>query len=105
MSAVFDRLDFVNGHVDLAMGSGGRASALLIEQLFYPAFDNPILRQGNDQAVVLGGRGRMALSTDCHVVSPLFFPGVDIGSVDADDINFVQTEMAKIVADNGQTTK
>lgn len=81
MSAVFDRLDFVNGHVDLAMGSGGRASALLIEQLFYPAFDNPILRQGNDQAVVLGGGGRMALSTDCHVVSPLFFPGGDIGSL------------------------
>lgn len=81
MSAVFDRLDFVNGHVDLAMGSGGRASALLIEQLFYPAFDNPILRQGNDQAVVMMEGGRVALSTDCHVVSPLFFPGGDIGSL------------------------
>lgn len=81
MSGVFDRLDFVNGRVDLAFGSGGRASALLLEQLFYPAFDNPILRQGNDQAVVMMAGGRVALSTDCHVVSPLFFPGGDIGSL------------------------
>lgn len=61
-------------------GSGGRMSQELIERLFLPHFDNPALRAGDDSAVVeFGGAGRLAISTDSHVVWPLFFPGGDIG--------------------------
>jgi hydrogenase expression/formation protein HypE len=64
----------------LGHGSGGRMSEDLIAGLFYPAFDNPVLRQAGDAAVVGPPAGeRLAVSTDCHVVSPLFFPGGDIG--------------------------
>jgi hydrogenase expression/formation protein HypE len=63
-------------------GAGGKASAQLIEELFARAFDNQFLRQGNDGAVLpaaLAGQGRLVMATDAHVVSPLFFPGGDIG--------------------------
>ncbi len=72
-------LDFKNGRVDMTHGSGGRASAQLIETLFADAFDNDYLRQRNDQAVFDVNAGRMVVSTDAHVISPLFFPGGDIG--------------------------
>ena len=49
--------------------------------LFFEAFDNPILRQGNDQAAFDVDEGRMVMTTDGYVVSPLFFPGGDIGSL------------------------
>jgi len=66
--------------VVLGHGSGGRMSQDLIAGLFYPAFDNPVLRQAGDAAVVdQNGGERLAVSTDCHVVWPLFFPGGDIG--------------------------
>jgi hydrogenase expression/formation protein HypE len=66
--------------VVLGHGSGGRMSQDLIAGLFYPAFDNPVLRQAGDAAVVeQAGGERLAVSTDCHVVWPLFFPGGDIG--------------------------
>ena len=76
-------LDIKHGRVDMSHGSGGRASAQLIETLFAAAFDNEYLRQGNDGAVLpLPPAGsRMVMSTDAHVVSPLFFPGGDIGSL------------------------
>jgi hydrogenase expression/formation protein HypE len=52
----------------------------LISRLFVPCFDNPILRAGDDAGVVcLPGEECLAISTDSHVVSPLFFPGGDIG--------------------------
>lgn len=61
-------------------GSGGRMSQDLIRGLFLPPFDNPALNKGNDAGVVPVGSGeRLAISTDSHVVSPLFFPGGDIG--------------------------
>jgi hydrogenase expression/formation protein HypE len=72
-------LDIRHGHVDLSHGSGGRAMAQLVEQLFAPAFDNEWLAQRNDQALLPQPEGRIVMSTDCHVVSPLFFPGGDIG--------------------------
>ncbi len=53
----------------------------LVESLFVEAFDNELLRQGNDQAVFEVTGGRMAMATDGFVVSPLFFPGGDIGSL------------------------
>jgi hydrogenase expression/formation protein HypE len=53
--------------------------AQLVEQLFAAAFANEWLAQGNDQALLPPPDGRIVMSTDCHVVSPLFFPGGDIG--------------------------
>ena len=72
-------IDFKQGCVDMSHGSGGRAMAQLIDELFQRAFDNEWLRQGNDQAAFAVPPGRMVMATDSHVVSPLFFPGGDIG--------------------------
>jgi hydrogenase expression/formation protein HypE len=72
-------IDFRHGRVDMTHGSGGRAMAQLIDELFARAFDNEWLRQGNDQAAFAAPAGRMVMATDSHVVSPLFFPGGDIG--------------------------
>ncbi len=72
-------VDFNNGRVDMSHGAGGRAMAQLIEELFVQAFDNEWLRQLNDQACFAAPAGRMVITTDSHVVSPLFFPGGDIG--------------------------
>jgi hydrogenase expression/formation protein HypE len=72
-------LDIKHGHVDMSHGSGGRAMAQLVEQLFAAAFSNEWLNQRNDQALLPRPAGRIVMSTDCHVVSPLFFPGGDIG--------------------------
>ena len=80
-------LDLKRGRVELAHGSGGRAMAQLIEELFMRHLDNGFLRQGNDGAVLpaptFHGKdgGRLVMSTDAHVVSPLFFPGGNIGSL------------------------
>jgi hydrogenase expression/formation protein HypE len=75
------RLDLANGRVDLTHGAGGRTMQQLIEEIFRPAFDNPLLARGNDQASFDVAAGRMVMSTDSFVVSPLFFPGGDIGSL------------------------
>ena len=75
------RLDLAAGRVDLTHGAGGRAMQQLIEEIFRPAFDNPMLARGNDQAAFAVAAGRMVISTDSFVVSPLFFPGGDIGSL------------------------
>jgi hydrogenase expression/formation protein HypE len=75
------RLDIRNGLVDLSHGSGGRASVQLIDEIFRAAFDNPLLNRGDDQAAFDVPAGRMVMSTDGYVISPLFFPGGDIGSL------------------------
>ncbi len=72
-------IDFKQGCIDLSHGSGGRAMSQLVDQLFQPAFDNEWLAQRNDQALLPQPAGRIVMSTDSHVVSPLFFPGGDIG--------------------------
>jgi hydrogenase expression/formation protein HypE len=72
-------LDLKHGRIDLTHGSGGRAMAQLIDQLFAAAFDNPVLAQKNDMATFRLPPGRVVMATDAHVVSPLFFPGGDIG--------------------------
>jgi hydrogenase expression/formation protein HypE len=72
-------LDIRHGKVDMTHGSGGRAMAQLIHELFAAAFDNPFLAQGDDGAVLPAVPGRLVMATDAHVVSPLFFPGGDIG--------------------------
>jgi hydrogenase expression/formation protein HypE len=53
----------------------------LIEDIFHAAFDNDLLRASNDQAAFDVGAGRLVMSTDGYVVSPLFFPGGDIGKL------------------------
>lgn len=75
------KLDIKSGRVDLSHGSGGRAMGQLIADIFIAAFDNPALKAGNDQAVVDLPPGRVAMTTDGFVVSPLFFPGGNIGSL------------------------
>jgi len=67
--------------VTLAHGGGGRLTHALIERLFLAAFRNPALEPLHDGAVLEVPAGRLALSTDSYVVSPLFFPGGDIGSL------------------------
>lgn len=75
------RLNIAKGRVEMVHGSGGRAMSELIEQLFAEAFSNEWLDQGNDQALFNLPPGRVVMATDSHVVSPLFFPGGDIGSL------------------------
>jgi len=73
-------IDFRHGRIDMNHGAGGRAGAQLIDELFAKAFDNEWLRQGNDGALLDVPAGhRMVMATDGHVISPLFFPGGDIG--------------------------
>ncbi|MBU3962808.1 MAG: hydrogenase expression/formation protein HypE [Alphaproteobacteria bacterium] len=75
------KLDVRNGLVDLSHGAGGRAMGLLIESIFHKAFDNEWLRAGNDQSAFAVEAGRMVMTTDGYVVSPLFFPGGNIGTL------------------------
>ena len=75
------RLDIKNGIVNISHGSGGLAMTQLIDELFVKHFDNELLNQANDQAIFNVEAGRIAMSVDCHVISPLFFPGGDIGSL------------------------
>ena len=67
--------------ITLSHGSGGRATHTLIEALFLDAFRNPLLEPLEDQAVFSVGSARLAFTTDTYVVSPLFFPGGDIGDL------------------------
>ncbi len=73
------RLDLTHGCVEMSHGGGGRAMAQLIEELFLAAFDNEWLRTRDDCARFAVPAGRLVMATDSHVVSPLFFPGGDIG--------------------------
>jgi hydrogenase expression/formation protein HypE len=75
------RLDLATGRVDLTHGSGGRAMQQLIAELFASEFGNDYLAQGNDQAILPPAAGRLAMTTDSYVVSPLFFPGGTIGDL------------------------
>ncbi|MFQ5419713.1 MAG: hydrogenase expression/formation protein HypE [Anaerolineae bacterium] len=69
-----------NEKVVIGHGSGGKMSHDLIQRLFMTPFDNEILRAGNDAGVHQAAPcARLAMSTDSHVVWPLFFPGGDIG--------------------------
>ncbi|MCP5156233.1 MAG: hydrogenase expression/formation protein HypE [Ectothiorhodospiraceae bacterium] len=75
------RLDLRHGRVEMAHGSGGRAMAQLVDELFLRHLDDPRLRARDDSARFAVGAGTMVMSTDSHVVSPLFFPGGDIGAL------------------------
>jgi len=71
---IFEHKQIVLGH-----GSGGKLTTDLIEKIFLPAFRNPILDKLDDQAVLTIGASRLAFTTDSFVVTPIFFPGGDIG--------------------------
>jgi hydrogenase expression/formation protein HypE len=103
-SPLFERVErarrrkhkFTDTHIALAHGSGGRAMHELIEGLFLEYLRNPLLERLEDQAVFdisplprvftsreSNGHGttRLAYTTDSYVVSPIFFPGGDIGKL------------------------
>ncbi|WP_279339191.1 hydrogenase expression/formation protein HypE [Sphaerisporangium perillae] len=63
--------------VTLAHGAGGKATRTLIEAVFLESFRNPLLEPLADGAVT----GGTAFTTDSYVVTPLFFPGGDIGDL------------------------
>jgi len=65
----------------LGHGSGGKMTADLIARCFLPAFRNPHLEKLDDQAVLDVAGARVAFTTDAYVVTPLFFPGGDIGDL------------------------
>lgn len=65
--------------VVLGHGSGGRLTADLIQNLFLPAFRNPALETMDDHALLQVNGSRLAFTTDSFVVTPIFFPGGDIG--------------------------
>ena len=79
-STIHNQQSTTGNRVVMGHGSGGKLSHDLIARLFLPPFDNPALRAGDDAGVVQSPSGtRLAISTDSHVVWPLFFPGGDIG--------------------------
>ena len=65
--------------ITLAQGNGGQENNELISKVFYKAFANEILEKSEDAAIIHGGE--LAFSTDSFTVSPLFFPGADIGKL------------------------
>jgi hydrogenase expression/formation protein HypE len=71
--------------VQMAHGGGGRVMRQLIESLFRPAFDNPPspfpLPPSHDSTILELDNKKLAFTTDTFVVSPLFFPGGDIGKL------------------------
>jgi hydrogenase expression/formation protein HypE len=92
-SPLFERVErarrrkhkFRDEQITLAHGSGGRAMRELVEGLFLEYLRNPLLEALEDQAVFELGNGskpsRLAFTTDSYVVTPVFFPGGDIGSL------------------------
>jgi hydrogenase expression/formation protein HypE len=69
----------VGERILLAHGEGGRLSRRLVERVILPRLRNPVLAPLGDAALLPAARGRLAFTTDSFVVSPLFFPGGDIG--------------------------
>jgi hydrogenase expression/formation protein HypE len=65
----------------LGHGSGGKLAAQLIERMIVPAFRNPLLDVLDDQAIFPVEASRLAFTTDSYVVTPIFFPGGDIGDL------------------------
>jgi hydrogenase expression/formation protein HypE len=72
---------FAHQQIVLGHGSGGKLTSDLIEKIFLPAFRNPTLDKLDDQATLCIGGARLAFTTDSFVVTPIFFPGGDIGKL------------------------
>ena len=78
--------DAPHGRITLAHGGGGRAMRDLIQRVLLPAFGNPLLAPLEDQArldaaAIAAAGDRLAFTTDSYVVSPIEFPGGDIGTL------------------------
>jgi hydrogenase expression/formation protein HypE len=73
---IFEHKNIVLGH-----GSGGKLSAELIEKVFVSRFANPMLDRMNDSALLEIAGACLAFTTDSFVVTPIFFPGGDIGTL------------------------
>lgn len=67
--------------ITLAHGSGGKATQTLVEAIFLESLRNPVLEKLEDSAGLVVGDTRLAFTTDSFVVSPLFFPGGNIGDL------------------------
>jgi hydrogenase expression/formation protein HypE len=67
--------------ITMSHGAGGKATHTLIEAVFLDAFRNPLLEPLEDAARLHVNGSRVAMTTDSYVVSPLFFPGGDIGDL------------------------
>lgn len=67
--------------VVLGHGSGGRLSRELVEQVFLKSFSNKALAPLEDSAEITVGGATLAFTTDSYVVTPVEFPGADIGRV------------------------
>ena len=71
----------VGNNIQLAHGGGGLLGNELIEKMFVPILDNPILNKLNDQRIFEVDSSRIAITTDSYVVKPIFFPGGSIGEL------------------------
>lgn len=81
----------LDDYVTLQHGSGGKASAALVERVFFDAYGNEVLGQGGDsglfaadavlEVAAAGAGARLAMSTDSYVVNPIEFPGGNIGDL------------------------
>jgi hydrogenase expression/formation protein HypE len=69
----------MNKTITIAHGNGGEENNELISKIFYKHFSNEILSKSEDAAVI--EEGKLAFTTDSFTVSPLFFPGGDIGKL------------------------
>jgi hydrogenase expression/formation protein HypE len=67
--------------ITMSHGSGGKATRTLVEAIFLDSFRNPLLEPLEDAAQLTMDGARLAFTTDSYVVSPLFFPGGDIGDL------------------------
>jgi len=65
----------------MAHGGGGRLMQQLIDTIIQPVFNNPILSQKHDSAVLAINGSQLAFTTDSYVIKPVFFPGGDIGKL------------------------
>jgi hydrogenase expression/formation protein HypE len=68
-----------NQKVVIGHGSGGKMTHELVRQIFHAHFKNDISYGMDDSAQFQAQKANYAITTDCHVVTPLFFPGGDIG--------------------------
>ncbi|MBN1781172.1 hydrogenase expression/formation protein HypE [bacterium] len=68
-----------NDIIQLSHGAGGRQTQRLVSRIFAAAFENPCLDVLNDASVLPWEQDRLVMTTDTYVVTPLFFPGGDIG--------------------------
>ncbi len=75
------KIDITREVIDMSHGSGGAATQTLIDQIFSKAFNNPLLDEHHDSVAIPLPPGRVVVTTDSHVITPLFFQGGNIGDL------------------------